>query len=132
MYSFSKKSKEKLDNKLVHPKIRQLMYEAIKYCPIDFIVIETVRTFEQQEIYVAKGVSKTLKSKHLPDTNKSGLCEAVDIAPYPIDWKNIERFNMVAAHIKRVAYLLDIPIQWGGDWKTFKDYPHYELKKTSS
>ena len=83
MYKFSNKSLERLNNPKVHPKIRQLMNEAIKYAPIDFTVIETVRTVAQQKLNVAKGVSKTMKSRHIPETNKSGLCEAIDIAPTP-------------------------------------------------
>lgn len=128
MFSFSKKSLEKLNNPKVHPKIRELFLEAIKNSPIDFTVIETVRTLEQQKLNVAKGVSKTLKSRHIPDTNKSGLCEAIDIAPYPINWKDIERFKLLSKYIKQTANTLGIPITWGGDWKSFKDYPHYELR----
>ena len=130
MYKFSKKSLERLNHAKVHPKIRQLMNEAIKYAPIDFTVIETVRTVAQQKLNVAKGVSKTMKSRHIPEINKSGLCEAIDIAPYPIDWKNIKRFKMLSEHIFKVARILDINIEWGGDWKSFKDYPHYQLKGT--
>lgn len=132
MYLFSKKSLEKLNNPKVHPKIKQLMLVAIKTSPIDFTIIETVRTIEQQKLNVAKGVSKTLKSRHIPDTNKSGLCEAIDIAPCNpiIDWKDIERFKLLSKHIKQIANALKIPITWGGDWKTFKDYPHYELKSS--
>ena len=128
MYKFSAKSLSKLNNSKVHPKIKILMYEAIKTSPIDFTIIETVRTIEQQKINVAKGVSKTMKSKHIPTSNKSGYCEAVDIAPYPIDWKNIKRFILLSQHIKDTARRLEIKIEYGGDWKTFKDYPHYELK----
>lgn len=128
MFKFSKKSLEKINNPKFHPKLRLLLNEAIKTSPIDFAVIETVRTIEQQKIYVAKGTSKTMKSRHIPSTNKSGLCEAVDIAPYPIDWKNIKRFIILSQHIKRVAQNLHINIIYGGDWKSFKDYPHYELK----
>lgn len=127
MYQFSKKSLERLNNSNVHPNIKKLMIEAIKTSPIDFSVIETVRTLEQQKINVAKGASKTMKSRHIPSSNKSGLCEAVDVAPYPIDWKNINRFIELSKHIKNTAQKLNIKIQWGGDWKTFKDYPHWEL-----
>lgn len=127
-FKFGAKSLKLLDNAKLHPKLRQLMNEAIKTSPIDFTVIETVRTIEQQKIYVAKGVSKTMKSRHIPSTNKSGLCEAVDIAPYPINWKDISRFIKLSQHIKLVAKQLNISIEYGGDWKTFKDYPHYELK----
>jgi peptidoglycan L-alanyl-D-glutamate endopeptidase CwlK len=112
----------------VHPDIRRLMVEAIKTSPIDFTIIETVRSVRKQKENIKKGVSKTLKSRHIPEFNKSGLCEAIDIAPYPIDWQDLERFRALAAHIKRTAQKLNIPITWGGDWKTLIDMPHYELK----
>lgn len=128
MFKFSKKSLDKINNIKFHPKLKLLLNEAIKTTPIDFTVIETVRTIEQQRIYVAKGTSKTMKSRHIPSTNKSGLCEAFDIAPYPIDWNNIARFKQLAEHIKKVAKQLNIAITWGGDFKSFVDMPHYELK----
>lgn len=128
MYKFSTKSLSKINHPKFHPKLKLLLLEAIKTSPIDFTVIETVRTLDKQREYVAKGTSKTMKSRHLPSTNKSGLCEAVDIAPYPIDWNNIKRFIQLSEHIKVTAKKLNIPITYGGDWKTLKDYPHYELK----
>ena len=96
--------------------------------PIDFTVIETVRTVELQKIYFKQGTTHTMKSKHIPAKTVSGLCEAVDIAPYPINWGDIKRFITLSEHIKKVAKELNINIAYGGDWKTFKDYPHYELK----
>lgn len=128
MFKFGSKSLKLINNAKLHPKLKQLLNEAIKTSPLDFTVIETVRTIEQQRINVAKGVSKTLKSRHIPSTNKSGLCEAVDIAPYPINWKDIKSFLRLSEHIKNVAKQLNINITYGGDWKSFKDYPHYELK----
>ena len=128
MYSFSIRSWKKLNAPDVHSDIKRLLVEAIKDSPIDFSVIETTRTLAQQKVNVKKGVSKTLKSKHIPQFTKSGLCEAVDIAPYPLDWQDLERFRALAAHIKKKAAELNIPITWGGDWKTLVDMPHYELK----
>lgn len=128
-FKFGAKSLKLLNNAKLHPKLRYLMNEAIKTSPIDFTVIETVRTIEQQKINVAKGVSKTMKSRHIPSTNKSGLCEAIDVAPYPINWKDINRFIKLSQHIKLVAKQLNISIVWGGDFKGFFDASHYELKK---
>ena len=129
MFYFSKKSLEKVNNPKLHPRMREFLIEAISTSPIDFTVIETVRTVEQQKINVAKGVSKTMKSRHIPSTNKSGYCEAVDIAPYPINWKNTARFKTLAEHIKRTAERMGIKIEWGGDWKTLVDMPHYQLRR---
>ena len=129
MFSFSKKSLEKINNPKVHPRIRELLIQAITTSPIDFTVIETVRTIEQQKINVAKGVSKTMKSRHIPSTNKSGLCEAVDIIPYPLkSWNDKKSFKILSDHIKSVARQMGISITWGGDFKSFYDGPHYELK----
>lgn len=53
---------------------------------------------------------------------------AVDIAPYPINWKNSVAFCELANIIKRISEQTMIPIQWGGDWVKFIDMPHWELK----
>ena len=103
------------------------MLESIKEAPCDFTIIETVRTYEKQKMYLERGVTKTMKSKHIPLSNKSGLCEAIDIAPYPINWSDIEKFKKLSKHIKTVASKLGINIVWGGDWGW--DYPHYELRR---
>ncbi len=126
MPKFSKNSLEKLNHPRVHPKLKKLMLEAIKETPIDFTIIESVRCYEKQKMYMQKGVTKTMRSKHIPKSNKSGLCEAIDIAPYPINWGDIERFKKLSCHIKETAKNLSINIVWGGDWGW--DYPHYELK----
>ncbi len=57
--------------------------------------------------------------------------EAIDIAPYPTDWNNIDEFNKMCDYIKRAADILGIEIIQGRDWKTLKDYPHFELKNNS-
>jgi peptidoglycan LD-endopeptidase CwlK len=53
---------------------------------------------------------------------------AVDIAPYPIDWNNKERFKEMAAIAKEEAAKRGINIVWGGDWETLVDMPHFEVK----
>lgn len=105
------------------PRLQRVCYEAIKY--IDFIVICGHRNeCEQNECY-ANGTSKLRypKSKHnsLPSL-------AVDIAPYPIDWKDIDRFKELGKIMKREADKLGVRLRWGGDFLLFKDYPHYEVK----
>ena len=52
---------------------------------------------------------------------------AVDVVPYPVDWSDIERFIRFGWFVKGLAIGLGIKIRWGGDWKRFKDYPHFEL-----
>lgn len=52
--------------------------------------------------------------------------EAVDVAPYPVDWKNISAFNKMCKKIEELAKELGIKIKLGRDF-SFKDYPHVEL-----
>ena len=60
---------------------------------------------------------------------------AVDVAPYPIDWKNTKRFYYFAGFVQGVANELHISIRWGGDWdrdfdlddQRFNDLVHFEI-----
>jgi peptidoglycan L-alanyl-D-glutamate endopeptidase CwlK len=52
---------------------------------------------------------------------------AIDVAPYPIDWSDFEKFHELAGFIKATAIEHGIHIKWGGDWKSFQDMPHWEL-----
>ena len=60
---------------------------------------------------------------------------AVDIVPYPLDWKDIASFKELAVLIKETWDELTVEEQggytlsWGGDWKNFLDLPHWELRK---
>lgn len=120
MYNFSKTSIEKLQT--VDTRLQELFKKAIINSPYDFCITEGIRNLEKQKEYVAKGVSKTLNSKHL--TGK-----AVDIAVIvnnKITWE-WKYYKEVADHIKAVAEEFGLKITWGGDWKTFKDGPHFQL-----
>lgn len=121
-YKFGAKSLEKLST--VHPDLQRLFKEVITNSPYDFSITEGVRSLERQkELYDAKK-STTMNSRHL--TGK-----AVDIAVIvdgKITW-DIRTYKAVADHIKAIAKLMQIPIVWGGDWKSFVDGPHFELDK---
>ena len=124
MPKFGKKSLAELrglDSALVN-----VLNQAIKH--FDFSVIEGMRSLETQTQYVADGVSKTLKSKHLEG-------KAVDIAPYPIDYDDTERFVYLGGFILGVASQLGVKLRWGLDWDmdtytkdtNFRDLGHFEL-----
>jgi len=52
------------------------------------------------------------------------------LTPYPLPrWKNEEAFIRFGLFVKGVAAGMDIKIRWGGDWKSLKDYIHFELKR---
>ena len=81
-----------------------------------------------------KGATEeTLNSEGLSNANPS---RAVDVAPYPIDWSDRERFTYFAGFVKGIASQMGIDIIWGGDWDNdtdlkdngFDDLVHFELK----
>lgn len=127
MPRFSKRSIAKLES--CHVVLQRLMNSVIE--DTDFSVICGHRGPEEQDAAYAANASKFKwpKSKH-----NSSPSMAVDIVPYPLDWKDIESFKALALVVKRhwemipVEELSGTTLSWGGDWKKFKDYPHWEIK----
>jgi hypothetical protein len=97
--------------------------EALKQ--LDMAVICGHRGEAEQEKAYKEGKSKVQWPRsmhnHLPSL-------AVDLVPYPLKWNDEKSFQTMGAVVKEAAARLKIPIQWGGDWTTFKDMPHFELK----
>lgn len=116
-------SKKSLDNlKGVRSELASVVKLALTKSPIDFVVIEGLRTPERQAALKAAGASQTLLSRHLTG-------HAVDIAAIVDgqvrwDWPLYDR---LALAMKSAAQELRIPLEWGGDWKTIKDGPHFQL-----
>lgn len=122
-----------------HPDIQKVMHEAIKQ--YDFTVIYGERSTKEQfklfkigrtlvagkwvvtgkTVTNLDGINKLSKHNHSPS-------KAIDIAPYPIDWSDLDRFKNMAQIVKNTAINLGIDLEWGGDWKRFRDYPHFEVK----
>lgn len=126
MPTFSNVSLSKLSS--CHPDIQTLMYHVVKF--FDCQVLEGHRTLEQQRLNVINGKSKTMNSRHLSTPSL-----AIDVAPYPIDWEDRERFHYFAGYVMAIAAILGIKLRWGGDWdndtevkdNSFDDLVHFEL-----
>lgn len=128
MYSFSKRSEQNLLT--CHPDIVKVCRELIKQ--IDFSVLEGHRGKEAQEKAFASGNSKA----HYPNSKHNSVpSHAVDLAPYPIDWNNLQRFRDLWTRFDAIAKLLAdrgeiaSEFEWGGEWNGIKDYPHIEIKE---
>lgn len=126
-----KLSKRSLDRLVgVNPYLVAVFKKACESMPFDITVLEGLRTAERQAELLKQGATKVEVSRHM-----SG--NAIDIAPYPIDWNDTERFKIVAHHMFAAAKELGIVIRWGGNWSrvdetvkptsSFVDMPHFEL-----
>lgn len=123
---FSDSSLKKLET--CHKDLRLICVKSIEI--IDFAVICGYRNKEEQTIAFQRGFSKAnyplSRHNHLPS-------KAVDIAPYPINFKDDKKFYELAGVIKAVAHYLfengaiSHKLKWGGEFKSLKDLPHFEL-----
>lgn len=116
-YKLGSKSKSKLVG--LHPDLKAVVELAIKKTKKDFTVLEGMRTRERQRKLVRDGKSTTMNSRHLTG-------HAVDIAPWPISWEWKDFYPLEKA-MKDAAKELGVPLEWGGDWKSFPDGPHFQL-----
>lgn len=126
MYRLSRTSLSRLEG--VHPDLIRVVKHAITITDIDFMVLEGLRTGERQRQLVRQGASKTMNSKHLTG-------HAVDLVPFldvdgdgksEVSW-HWPHYHRLAPVIKVAAKECGVILSWGGDWRSFKDGPHWEL-----
>ena len=106
--------------------------EVIKY--VDCSVLEGHRSKERQNKLYDEKKTKVRYPDGRHNANPSRAC---DVAPYPIDWNDRERFHLFAGFVLGIAKSMEINVRWGGDWNQnfevddnqFDDFPHFELKK---
>lgn len=106
----------------VHPDLVRVVKKAAAMSSLDFTVLEGLRTTARQKQLYGQGATKTMNSRHLTG-------HAVDLAPMiggTVRW-DWPLYHQLAATVKAAAKAENVPIQWGGDWRTFKDGPHWEL-----
>ena len=130
MPRFSKRSLGRLET--CDERLQELFKEVVKR--FDCTIIEGHRGEEKQNAAYKKGNSKVKypngKHNKLPSI-------AVDVAPYPIDWSDRDRFNYFGGYVIGIAQQMGLNIRWGGDWdqdtKTkdnrFDDLVHFEIKE---
>ena len=122
MFKLSKKSLAKLDE--VNPDLQKLVKNAIGLSTIDFGISEGMRTKERQQLLYDSGKSQTMNSRHLTG-------HAVDVYAWKdgaVSWE-FEDYETINVAFSQAAKLTNTPYVWGGSWKSFKDGPHFELKR---
>lgn len=146
-FSFSNTSLTRLQT--CHPDIQKVIHRAMEITTMDFMVLEGERTKEQAYANWGKGrtaaqlsakgipakyaqpslskvtwLSDPLNSKHIKQ--KDGYAHAIDLCPYPIDWKNIADFKKLSTIVLQAAKDVGVKLTWGGTWYS-ADFPHYEI-----
>lgn len=109
-----------------HPDLVAVARRALQLTTIDFTVTEGHRGKAAQEAAFAAGRSKLHfgESKHNRQPS-----EALDIVPWPVNWNDARLFREIALAFQGASRELGIEIKWGGNFKTFVDFPHFELAK---
>lgn len=106
----------------VHPDLVRVVKRAAALSSLDFTVLEGLRTLDRQKELFAKRATTTMKSRHLTG-------HAVDLAPMiggEVRW-DWPLYHQLEPTVKQAAQEEGVPIEWGGDWSTFKDGPHWQL-----
>lgn len=119
-FKLGEKSKAKMIG--VHPDLIRVVERAIEISEVDFTVLEGLRTVARQKVLVKTGASKTMHSRHITG-------HAVDLGAMvggKVRWDWPLYFKLADA-MKQASAELITPIDWGGDWKSFKDGPHFQL-----
>ena len=119
-FRLSQKSIDRLSG--VHPDLVAVVKRALEITEVDFAVLEGVRSRARQEQLFKQKATKTMNSRHLTG-------HAVDLGAYvggSIRW-DWPLYYQIADAMKAAAAELEVPLTWGGDWKTFPDGPHFEL-----
>ena len=119
-FTLSQKSLDKLVG--VDYNLISVVKRAIEISTIDFKVLEGLRSLERQSMLVKSGKSQTMNSRHI--TGDAVDLGAVIDGIVVWDWKYYEQ---IAHAMKQASNELSIKIEWGGDWKTFKDGVHFQL-----
>ena len=122
MSQFKLGTRSKLRLRGVHPDLVRVVKRAIEITEVDFTVLEGLRTKDRQRTLFAQGATKTMNSRHLTG-------HAVDLGAWvggTVRW-DWPLYDKIEVAMKQAAKELNVPLEWGGDWKSFKDGPHYQL-----
>ena len=120
-YALGTRSKQRLTG--LHPDLVAVVELAITKTDVDFTVLEGMRTRTRQRSLYTKGSSMTMNSRHLTG-------HAVDLGAYvdgEVKW-DWPLYHRIAKAMNEAALELKVDLDWGGDWKSFPDGPHFQLR----
>ena len=129
MPRYSKRSKDRLAT--CDQRLQDVFNEVIKH--VDCSILEGHRSKERQNKLYDE---KRTKVKYPNGKHNQNPSIAVDVAPYPIDWTDRDRFHYFGGYVLGIASQMGLNIRWGGDWdqdtqtkdNRFDDLVHFEIK----
>lgn len=121
MKEFNVRSQEHLIG--VHPDLVKCAQMALERSTIDFEISEGVRSLERQKELVEAKKSLTMHSYHL----EGKAIDVYALSGGKISW-NFHFYVLINDAFQSAAKELGIKVTWGGNWKTLKDGPHYQIE----
>ena len=121
-FALSQRSLDRLQG--VHPDLVAVVKRAIELTTVDFMVLEGLRTKERQAELVAAGASQTTNSRHI--TGHAVDLGAIVGGKLRWDWPLYPSINTA---MRQAATELKVALEWGGDWRTLRDGPHWQLSR---
>lgn len=106
----------------LHADLARVVHAAARASDLDFCVLEGLRTLDRQKQLLSQGATTTLKSRHL--TGHAVDLAAMSDGEIRWDWP---LYHKLAVIVKTAAAAENVPLEWGGDWRKFKDGPHWQL-----
>lgn len=109
------------------PRMKPLAMELLARCVekgIPVLIVDTLRTSAEQAEYLRRGVSWTIRSKHLTG-------DAIDVCPYmqfnlhgpdKLQW---DANDPTWSTIGRIGE--ELGLVWGGRWTNSRDMGHFEI-----
>ena len=135
MPRYSKRSKERLST--CDQRLQDLFNEVIKH--VDCSILEGHRSKERQNKLYDE---KRTKLRYPHGRHNSNPSKAVDVTPYPVDYKDRERQTLFAGFVIGIGRSMGYNIRWGGNWdmyeengrwevedNRFDDFPHFEIRE---
>lgn len=108
----------------VHADMVKVVERAAEQTDLKFMIIEGVRSKERQAEMVKAGASQTMQGRHI----HGFAVDACVVVGKEVRW-DWPLYHSLGKLFKQAAAECGVQIIWGGDWRKFKDGPHFELPR---
>lgn len=117
----------------IDPRLAVVIGAVLAEGNIDFTITYGFRSLQEQQSLYAQGRTKkgpiVTKCDGVKNRSYHQTGKAIDFIPFPFDgdWNNTKQFEKVGKELLRVGKSLGYKCSYGGHWKSFQDWPHFQL-----